>query len=492
MKDLLVLEIGHRFQQLSDAFYTLIEPQPLDNTTLVAWNSDLASQLNLPRSQAQATKLTPYLFGESIHRTFSPLAMKYAGHQFGVYNPDLGDGRGVLLGEVMNRAGHWVDLHLKGSGLTPYSRMGDGRAVLRSTIREYLCSEAMHGLGIPTTRALAMATSDTPVYREKVEQGAMLLRTASTHVRFGHFEHFFYTGKLTELKLLTDKVIDWYWPKSRQSENPYIAMFDQVVLNTARLIATWQASGFVHGVLNTDNMSILGETIDYGPFAFLDDYQPGFVSNHSDYESRYAFDQQPRIGLWNLTALANALTPLIDKQALETALLNYEQHLNREFSLLMRKKLGLRERIDGDGELFDEMFAVLKQGALDYTYFMRQLSELDRQGEETILTSIKELNTLPEFQNQLSTWYDLYIKRCRLEKTTKKQRCRSMRAVNPKYILRTYLAQQAIEKAEKGDFSEVNNLSSVLKNPFSDQHKYNHYAQLPSDWGKKLEISCSS
>lgn len=305
----------HRFSDLPSAFFTYVTPQPLDNTRWVVWNGELAKQFGLPESANE--ELLNVFAGQNEFASFAPLAMKYAGHQFGVYNPDLGDGRGLLLAEMQHQNGTWFDIHLKGAGLTPYSRMGDGRAVLRSTIREYLCSEAMAGLGIPTTRALGMMDSDTPVYREKMEYGALLIRIAETHIRFGHFEHFFYTNQLSEQKYLADKVIEWYFPDCLEVEKPYAAMFETIVEKTSVMIAYWQAYGFAHGVMNTDNMSILGQTFDYGPFGFLDDYDPNYICNHSDYQGRYAFEQQPRIALWNLSALAHSLSALVQREELE-------------------------------------------------------------------------------------------------------------------------------------------------------------------------------
>lgn len=481
--------LSTRFRALPEVFYTPVDPQPLNNVGWVAWNGDLARQFGLPQQPNE--ELLQGLSGQQMPEAFAPLAMKYAGHQFGVYNPELGDGRGLLLAEMRSHHGQVHDIHVKGAGLTPYSRMGDGRAVLRSSIREYLCSEAMAGLGIATTRALALMDSETPVYREKQERGALLVRITQSHIRFGHFEHFFYTGQHDELKLLADKVIEWHFPDCAQQAEPYAALFNQVVERTAQMIAQWQAVGFAHGVMNTDNMSILGQTFDYGPFAFLDDYQSGFICNHSDYQGRYAFDQQPRVALWNLSALAQALSPLVERSDLEAALSAYETQLNGHFSALMRAKLGLNRRLENDGALFDEMFGLLEKHKVDYTRFMRQLSELDRDTEQAVLDLFID-------REAAHTWLQRYLSRCEQELDAAGQplscgeRCSAMRRVNPKYILRNYLAQLAIDKAEQGDFSEVHRLAEILKTPFDDQPRHEDYARLPPEWGKKLEISCSS
>ncbi|UPQ88759.1 protein adenylyltransferase SelO [Vibrio sinaloensis] len=486
----MAFSLSYRFAQLPHQFYSSVIPQPLTYTRWVAWNSALAQRFDLP-SEAPQGVLKQQLSGESLFDGPSPVAMKYAGHQFGVYNPELGDGRGLLLGEMRDAHGDYFDLHLKGAGLTPYSRMGDGRAVLRSTIREYLCSEAMAALGIPTTRALGMLVSDTPVYREKQEQGALLLRVARTHIRFGHFEHFFYTNQMESLQLLADKVIEWYLPYCAQQAQPYAAMFAEIVARTAEMIAYWQAYGFAHGVMNTDNMSILGETFDYGPFGFMDDYEPSYICNHSDYQGRYAFDQQPRIALWNLSALAHSLSPLIEREDLEQSLAQFETRLGQRFSQLMRAKLGLISQQPNDTQLFASMFELLNQQGVDYTRFLRELSSLDNKGLPAVLDLFVD-------REPARQWLTLYLARCEREvdqygqPVTIEQRCAQMRLVNPKYILRNYLAQLAIDKAEQGDFSEVERLAMLLSKPFDEQPEMEAYANLPPQWGKKMEISCSS
>lgn len=477
--------ITTRYSELPRCLFTHVNPSPLDNTRWVMWNSELAEQFGLPLTPENTPELLSAFSGDNIPSAFSPLAMKYAGHQFGSYNPDLGDGRGLLLGELADESGVSFDLHLKGAGRTPYSRTGDGRAVLRSTIREYLCSEAMAGLNIPTTRALGMMTSDTAVFREGYETGALLIRTSETHIRFGHFEHLFYSNLLTEQKLLADKVIEWHFPDCTHSDKPYAAMFSEIVDRTAYMIAQWQAVGFAHGVMNTDNMSIIGQTFDYGPFGFLDDYEPGYICNHSDYQGRYAFNQQPRIGLWNLSALAHSLSPLIDKSDLELSLDQYETQLHGYFSQLMRDKLGLLSKHEGDSRLFESMFELLSQNAVDYTRFMRILSCLDAEDQQTVVDLFVD-------REAARLWMDLYLTRCELEEKGVEFRCERMRSVNPKYILRNYLAQQAIDRAQEGDFSELEILSTLLKKPFDEHLDFESYAQLPPEWGKKMEISCSS
>lgn len=484
------LKLSHRYLNFPSSFYTLVKPQPLAHSRWVAWNGELARNFGLSKKAPQ-NEVQTFLFGEVTDEEHPSLAMKYAGHQFGSYNPELGDGRGLLLGELTDTAGIKHDLHLKGAGLTPYSRMGDGRAVLRSTIREYLGSEAMAGLGIPTTRALGMFTSDTVVYREKGEYGAMLLRTSESHIRFGHFEHFFYQQQHDHLKLLADQCIDWYWPELKTEAQPYVAMFRRVVEATVEMIASWQAVGFTHGVMNTDNMSILGQTFDYGPYGFMDGFEQNFIPNHSDYNGRYSFKMQPSIAYWNLTALGYALSPLIDSALIEQELQRYQPLLSKAYSGKMRHKLGLRTTQDDDSQLFDDLFHLLDANKTDYTRFMRELSNLDSNDPSEIVDLVID-------RDGAEKWLDRYLARCHQEvdasgnPISSQERCEAMRSVNPKYVLRNYLAQIAIEKAELGDYSEIESLMTVLNNPFEEHPSLEHYAALPPHWASDIEISCSS
>ena len=309
------LPFANSFAALPPLFYSAVQSTPLADPHLISFNADVAALIGLDPAQAQHVDAAGYLSGNVSLPGAQPVAALYAGHQFGHYVQQLGDGRAMLLGELDNG---W-ELQLKGAGPTPYSRGSDGRAVLRSTIREYLCSEAMHGLGIPTTRALSIVGSPQPVYREQVETAAVLTRVSQSFVRFGSFEVYFYRGQKEALRTLADYVIARHYPHLVDAADKYPRFLREVVLNTARLMAHWQAIGFAHGVMNTDNMSILGLTLDYGPFGFLDTYDPGFICNHSDETGRYAFKQQPDIGAWNLTRLAQALTPLMEIDAAKEA-----------------------------------------------------------------------------------------------------------------------------------------------------------------------------
>ncbi|WP_434137505.1 protein adenylyltransferase SelO [Photobacterium leiognathi] len=487
MKSLDQLVFNNTYSQLPSLFGTFVTPQPLTNPYLISINPNVAKQLELDVNSLNNSDFINIFSGNDTLAGFDPIAMKYTGHQFGQYNPDLGDGRGLLLGEVQTSKGKKWDLHLKGSGLTPYSRMGDGRAVIRSSIREYLASAAMAGLGIPTTYALAVIGSDTHVYREKQEFGATLIRVSESHLRFGHFEYLFYTQQHEQLTLLADYVIQHHFPELQQAEKPYAAMFEQICSNTAEMIAHWQAVGFAHGVMNTDNMSILGLTFDYGPYGFLDDYNPGFICNHSDYSGRYAFNQQPSIGLWNLSALGYALAPIIDKTDIEHALEIYQHQLQISYSKLMRNKLGLFDSQEQDTELFQQLFDLLKQNGMDYTLFFRILSAI---AQAELHTSAVRFSNLTTNTTAVDKWLQAYKKR--IENIDDQQRLALMLKSNPKYILRNYLAQLAIDSAEQGDFTLVENLLTILHDPFAEHPEFEDLADLPPKWGKELEISCSS
>ncbi|MGF1736907.1 protein adenylyltransferase SelO [Photobacterium satsumensis] len=492
MKKLSELIFSNTYSQLPAAFGTAIKPQPLDDPFLVSVNPQVSDMLELDPDQATTEYFINLFTGNDDHPVMAPIAMKYTGHQFGQYNPDLGDGRGLLMGEVLTSSGQKWDIHLKGSGLTPYSRQGDGRAVLRSSIREYLASAAMAGLGIKTTYALAVLSSNTPVYRETVERGATLIRIAESHLRFGHFEYFFYTQQYAELKILADYLIKHHFPDIDVQDteaNCYSQMFHNIVRLTAEMIADWQAVGFAHGVMNTDNMSVLGLTFDYGPYGFLDDYKPGYICNHSDYSGRYAFNQQPTIALWNLSALGYALTPLLEKKDIDHALESYQPLLQKAYSENMRKKLGLNEKLEQDTPLFANLFDLMKTQAVDYTLFFRTLSEIPH---TELKTSNHQFQDLFNDLSPLNVWLTLYADRLENESLSDTERLALMRKSNPKFILRNYLAQQAIEQAEQGHFAMVEQLLTVLQRPFEEHPEFATFAERPPEWGKKLEISCSS
>jgi len=509
MKSKQTLNFDNTYARLPDAFFTRQAPTPLKNVHLTNFNPAAAELINLApqnfnapdiRSGRKDDQILDALSGTTLMAGMDPLAAVYAGHQFGTYVPRLGDGRAILLGEVRNKAGQSWDLQLKGSGRTPYSREGDGRAVLRSTIREYLCSEAMHGLGIPTTRALCLFSSDEEVYRETIETGALLLRMAPSHVRFGTFEYFFYNNQHERIQQLADYVIKEHYPDLQHhtgtgDSTQYLGLLEEVISRTALLMAQWQSVGFAHGVMNTDNMSILGLTIDYGPFGFLDTYHPGFICNHSDHSGRYGFDQQPGIGLFNLSCLAQALLPVLDnnpQQGAEKAkalLNNYQHELLKHYARLSREKLGLTEQHDDDQSLHAELLDLLAENQVDYTQFFRKLSEFSSQPNENN-NALRDMFINREAFDQ---WADLYRARLVAENSNDQARGRKMNTVNPNYILRNYLAENAIRKAtEQQDYTEIDTLLNLLQKPFDEQPGMEHYAATPPDWAQHIQVSCSS
>lgn len=473
----------HWRDELPD-FYTALAPTPLKNARLIWHNAPLAQTLDIPEALFHPAQGAGVWGGETLLPGMSPLAQVYSGHQFGAWAGQLGDGRGILLAEQQLPDGRRLDWHLKGAGLTPYSRMGDGRAVLRSTIRESLVSEAMHALGIPTTRALAMVTSDTPVQRETLESGAMLMRLAESHVRFGHFEHFYYRREPEKVQQLADYVIRHHWPELVDDADKYVLWFRDVVTRTATLIASWQTVGFAHGVMNTDNMSILGLTMDYGPYGFLDDFKPDFICNHSDYQGRYSFENQPAVGLWNLQRLAQSLSPFIAVDALNAALDGYQHALLTVYGRRMRDKLGLFTQQKGDNDLLDGLFALMIREGSDYTRTFRMLSVSEQHSAASPLRD--------EFIDRAAfdSWFAGYRARLRDEPIDDAQRQQQMQSVNPALVLRNWLAQRAIEQAEQGEMSELARLHEALRQPFADRD--DDYINRPPDWGRRLEVSCSS
>jgi uncharacterized protein YdiU (UPF0061 family) len=367
--------------------------------------------------------------------------------------------------------------------------MGDGRAVLRSSIREFLCSEAMHGLGIPTTRALSVVGSDLGIVRESIETAAVVVRMAPSFVRFGSFEHWYYNRKQEELKQLADYVIDRFYPSLRDEENPYASLLEEVTRRTARMIAHWQAVGFMHGVMNSDNMSILGLTLDYGPFGFMDGFDANHICNHSDDHGRYSYANQPQIGHWNCYALAQALLPLIGEVELtQEALDVYQPEFARHIDQLLHAKLGLATTQDGDRELLDGLFAILQAGHTDFTIFFRRLSGLRAGGPE----GDEPLRDLFIDRPAFDTWAEAYRARLRAENSDDAARKLAMDQVNPKYVLRNYMAQAAIEKAQNKDFTEIARLLTLLERPFDEQPENEQYAGFPPDWSSQLSVSCSS
>ena len=470
--------LTHNFSELPEEFYTLQDWQGFNNPKIVIENHAMKKALGMEKTDHQ--ELLEIFNGTRKIDSLKPLSMVYSGHQFGQYVEQLGDGRGLLFAQINSNEG-LLDIHLKGAGKTPYSRFGDGRAVLRSVIREYLCGEAMHALSIPTSRALMIIGSDEMVIREKSESAAMLVRTSKTHIRFGSFEYFHYNNKPEHVKALADFCIDSYPQYFSRTTNAYEDFFRVIVKETANMIAHWQACGFNHGVMNTDNMSILGETFDYGPYGFMEDYNPNHVCNHSDHQGRYAFKNQPYIGLWNCSALGHALSSLISEESQGEILQTYEAIFQDTLAELYRKKLGLDLAKPEDATLIQGLLDIMESEKLDYTNTFRNLTQ-----------ALAEENS-PELQSEISkSWVVSFLERHSKETLSKDKRLKLMNQVNPKFILRNYMAQEAIEAAEVNDSSKLETLMIVITQPYEELIEHEKFANKSPIWAKDLEISCSS
>lgn len=469
------------FARLGPRFFTALAPAPLPAPYWVGRSAALAREMGIDPDWLGSDGALQAFGGNALLPGSAPLASVYSGHQFGVWAGQLGDGRALLLGETPGG----LEVQLKGSGLTPYSRMADGRAVLRSSIREFLVSEAMQALSIPTTRALCVVGSDLPVRRETMETAAVVTRVAPSFIRFGHFEHFSHSGQHAELKALADHVIERFYPACRAAADPYAALLGQVTERTARLLAQWQAVGFMHGVMNTDNMSILGLTIDYGPFQFMDGFDPGHVCNHSDSSGRYAFDQQPAVAHWNLCALGQALLPLIGgRERAIAAIEPFADLYGDALAARMAAKLGFARATPAVGALADALLALLARERTDYPIFWRRLARqmagtggepvrdlfVDRAAWDAWLLQYQELiGHDPSGHSP-----DLMLK------------------TNPAIVLRNHLAEQAIARAKLKDFGLLQDLLGALERPFDEHPAHPDWAGFPPDWASHIQISCSS
>lgn len=488
------LHYDNRFAALPESYYARVQPTPLAEPRLASFNPDAAALLDLDAGVTEDPAFVEVMAGNRLLPGMDPVAAVYAGHQFGVFVPQLGDGRAILLGQVCNRAGEHWEVQIKGAGPTPYSRFADGRAVLRSTIREYLASEALHGLGIPTTRALSIVVAPLEdVYRETVESAAVLCRLAPSHVRFGSFEYFYCRREHDRLKLLADHVINGHFADLADRPDKYAAWLTEVLERTARLMAQWQSVGFVHGVMNTDNFSVLGLTLDYGPYGFMDAFDAHRVFNHTDEGGRYAWDQQPQVGHWNVSRLLQASLPLLDKvpeKALEIAngILGCYRPAHAKAMLgLWGGKLGLREVSDDDRDLIDAWLSLLDRSKADFTRCFRGLSQVVAAGDSA-----------PPIRDEIAdiagfdSWLGDYRQRLQQQAEGDVERATRMNAANPKYVLRNHLAQHAIERAQADDFSEIETLRLLLSRPFDEQPEHDAYAEEPPEALRHLELSCSS
>ena len=483
-----LMSLHSAYTRLPERLFARVEPTPVSAPALVRLNRPLALQLGLDSDMLESPAGVEVLSGNRLPENSEPLAMAYAGHQFGNFVPSLGDGRAILLGEVQDHSGILRDLQLKGAGRTPFSRMGDGRAGLPSVMREYLASEAMAGLGIPSQRALALTTTGEPVYREEVEPGALLTRVASSHVRFGTFQYFLYRGDPEALRALADHVVERHYPDLSghpDGKARWLALLERVTARTADLVADWMLVGFIHGVMNTDNMSIVGETIDFGPFGFMDSYHPETVFSSIDQGGRYAFNQQPGIAGWNLARFAETLLPLMKEgeegedelvESAQQALKAFGPRFSSRYQAGLLRKLGLERAREGDPELAGELLSLMAQQGADYTLAFRRLSAL-RAGDTGEDEPLRELFAEPR---ALDAWLERWRARLEEESAGDAARRRAMEAVNPAFVLRNHHAQRVIDAAVRDrDFAPFHELVEVLGSPFEDQPGREHWSRPP-------------
>ncbi|UGB39782.1 YdiU family protein [Frateuria soli] len=501
-------ERGSRLRQVEGAAWSHVQPTPVPAPHVVAWSSEMAVTLGLSARDIESPDFAGVFGGNALLDGMQPWASNYGGHQFGVWAGQLGDGRAISLGEVLDARGQRWELQLKGAGPTPYSRGADGRAVLRSSIREFLCSEAMHHLGIPTTRALCLVETGEAVVRDmfydghpREEPGAIVCRVAPSFIRFGNFELPYARNDVVLLRQLADFTIRRDFPQLRgQGEALYADWFGEVCERTARLMAQWMRVGFVHGVMNTDNMSILGLTIDYGPYGWMDDYAPDWTPNTTDaVRRRYRFGQQANVAWWNLTRLASALSPLFgDVAPLQAGLDRYVSAWEAADRASVAAKLGLAQAADEDLALRDGLHAWMREAEADMTLTWRALTDLDpaAPSPDTLADVCYDEGRRAAAEPALRDWLERYAARLREDPMPAGERRRRMRQANPKYVLRNYLAQQAIDRAEQGDYTLVHELLDVMRHPYDEQPGRERFAARRPDWARQRAgcsmLSCSS
>ena len=510
------LRTENRPRQVPGYCYSPVAPTAVRDPHLLAWSDDLAALLGLERPAERGTAVD-LLAGNLVTPSMKPFAARYGGHQFGSWAGQLGDGRAISLGELTARDGSSWEVQLKGAGVTPYSRQGDGRAVLRSSLREFACSEAMYHLGVPTTRALSLVATGDMVVRDmfysgdpRPEPGAIVARVAPTFIRFGNFELMTSKRELDNLRALADYVLVHHYPEmGPPSEEVYLQLFEEICRRTAVMIAHWMAVGFVHGVMNTDNMSILGVTIDYGPYGWLEPYDPDWTPNTTDFGSRrYAYGQQPAVALWNLSMLARSLSPLLSEgERLIRGLETYRATFGQIYQEMMLRKLGLTLLDpDDDRTLIDDLLRSLAGAEVDMTLFFRKLSDTasglisgvdpeEPPFRELIAETSYSASKGPE-HDTLVEWSRRYVRRLRRESSRPEDTREGMRRANPKYVLRNYLAQKAIEGVEAGDLSYLQTLMGVLRKPYDEQPEYEEFAGKRPEWARTrpgcATLSCSS
>lgn len=508
-------EDSNRVRQVYKACYSRVQPTPVAAPQLVAYAHEVAKLTGLDSAACESEEFARVFVGNQLLPGMDPYACCYGGHQFGNWAGQLGDGRAINLGEVVNQQDERWALQLKGAGLTPYSRHADGLAVLRSSVREFLCSEAMYHLGVPTTRALSLLLTGEQVTRDmfydghpKQEPGAVVCRVAPSFTRFGSFQIFTSRNEIEQLRQLTDYTIRTDFPHlGEPSAAVYLQWFEEICRRTAEMIVHWMRVGFVHGVMNTDNMSILGLTIDYGPYGWLEDFNPDWTPNTTDAQrGRYRFGHQPQIALWNLAQLANAIYPLIEQvEPLQDALQIYGDCYKQGRQEMMAQKLGLKKFEPAtDLPLTENLEKVLQLVETDMTIFYRKLANLvptTEQDDDSLLAPLMDAYYQPEdltgeIKMQICGWLRTYLKRVSQDDLRADGRRQKMNSVNPKYVLRNYLAQLAIDKAEDGDFSLVNDLLQVMRQPYAEQPENERFAEKRPEWARHRAgcsmLSCSS
>ena len=497
--------VGSQRRQVHKAVYSFVNPTPVTAPHMVSFSKEVAQLCDLTQADCESEDFLNVFVGNTVLEGMQPHAMCYGGHQFGNWAGQLGDGRAINLGEIVNKQGESWALQLKGAGETPYSRTADGLAVLRSSIREYLCSEAMFHLGVPTTRALSLINTGEQVMRDvlydghpEYEPGSVVCRVSPSFIRFGNFQIFSARKELTELRQLADFTIKHHFPHLLDeydggTKEIYQAWFKAVCELTATMIVHWMRVGFVHGVMNTDNMSILGLTIDYGPYGWLDNFDPDWTPNTTDNQhKRYRYSEQPNIALWNLYQLANSVFPLIeDTKPLERALTEFQESYLEQSRTMMASKLGLENFVEGDQELFGELEAILVAQETDMTIFYRVLSSSEVPSYKALAEAYYDVDAhSAEFVLRMEQWLAKYAQRVASDGREFAKRQAQMNRVNPKYVFRNYIAQQAIDKAEKGDYSMVNELLELFRNPYAEQAEFESYAAKRPDWAR-TKVGCS-
>lgn len=497
-------DITNKPRQVFGSAHSFVSPKGMTSPSLLIYSREMAQELSLDQSYCQSDEFCQIMAGNMLAEGSKPYAMCYGGHQFGNWAGQLGDGRAINLGEYICNSGSHLNLQLKGAGPTPYSRTADGLAVLRSSIREFLCSEAMYHLGIPTTRALSLVLTGEQVLRDmmydgnpKYEKGAIVCRVAPSFIRFGNFEIFAARNEVTLLQQTADYTIQNYFPHLKDELNPYLSLFRDVAKKTFLMITEWQRVGFVHGVMNTDNMSILGLTIDYGPYGWIDDYNPDWTPNTTDLPGkRYRFGNQPVIAQWNLLKLANALFPIIkEEKAIIDIIEDFRWRYKDSYKTMMTQKLGLEINEKDDDDLISSLEKILAMRETDMTIFFRELAKVSQFSDmddclDIVKPSFYTDHMTEEYLDIFRSWFEKYIQRLKKEKITHEDRKIKMDKINPKYVLRNYMAQLAIDQADKGDYTVLNELHEMLKQPYQDQPHYDHWYTKRPDWARE-KVGCS-